>query len=1636
MKVKACAVLMILFSLFVGFYALEASGADIIIDNGAAGTSYTGSWSLSGGTSPYGGSSLWSRNGATYTFSMSGQPAGTYEVLMWWSGWSSRASSVPVAINYTGATANLIVNQQQNAGQWNSLGTFFFDGSGSVRITAANGDTLSTCADAVQFRFVSSNTPPVAVIDSILPSPADVGENVTFTGHGTDPDGTIIAYEWISSIDGTIGTAESFSTASLSSGTHTISLRVKDDANVWSPAVISQLTVGTPSVEVIIDNGDAGTSYTGTWAVSGATGSYGANSVWSRNGTTYTWTMSGQPAGTYEVSMWWSGYSSRAASVPVTINYSGGTSNTTINQKQNAGQWNTLGTFYFDGTGSVMITAANGDTTSTCADAVKFVLKSTNLPPIASIDSITPNPAEQGQDVIFTGHGTDPDGTAVAYEWTSSIDGSIGSAESFTISTLSAGTHTISFRVRDNQNLWSTPVTASLVIQGGNVAPAASIDSIAPSPASPGQNVTFTGHGTDGDGTISAYEWSSSIDGIIGTAGTFSLSTLSSGTHTISFRVKDNGDLWSPSVTAQLTVGIPVTEVIIDNGATGTSYTGAWAVSGGTGSYGAASVWSRNGATYTFTMNGQPAGTYNVSMWWSAYSTRATSVPVAINHAGGTSNTTVNQRINGSQWNSLGTFYFNGTGSVVITAANGDTISTCADGVKFTLISSNVPPVATIDSIAPNPADPGQSVTFTGHGTDQNGSVTGYEWSSSKDGIIGTAASFSSSTLSTGVHTITFRVMDNDNVWSEGVTSSLTIGSVPPSELIIDNTSPQTSRTGTWTASAASGYYGTNSLWSRDGATFTWKFTPAATGYYEVSMWWTTTSTRSSSIPVSIVHSVGTQNAIINQLQNAGKWNSLGTYQFTAGTTYNVTIISQSNPTSTCADAVKFSPASPSAPTADFSANKTWGTKPFTVQFTDQSQGIVTAWLWNFGDGGTSTDQNPSHIYSSPGSYTVSLMATNTAGSNTKTRADYINVDTTGEHIYLADGYSSDALFIPHAYTLLQNMGATLSNGIWTYTNSTTGKTFFIHTIKDAAALTAAIKEEGAHIIFNGHANFGLGATFATGDEIYNQEIPSIRYINDDRFTNFSSDMVSVKIDGVQYGQAYPNWLPIYKDGTSGIMPYTFSQGLPPYNYFLTYKVPGDPTLYKVELEDGKTLERFPDSATPAWFSSSAAKPDPVLNPEYFIVNNDVDYNRCDFVGTWPIEAVPGGGYMGEEGYLGYNYQYHAAGTGANTATWTLVVAYPGMYATLASWRADPSNASNARYTVNHAGGSTVVEVDQRVSQFTNMLGVYYFNAGIYKISLNDNANGRVIADGVVLSAVNNPQKIFQAEFNADVISGGSPLAVQFSDLSGYYNMGDTAAKITQWHWNFGDGAVSTQQNPAHTYSSPGIYTVSLTVTDSQGISDTETKTGFIAVGQTAPIRAQFTSASRMGSDRTVVKFVDQSSGNINSWFWDFGDGATGTEQNPTHTYTVPGTYSVTLTVTGPGGSHTESETDFVNNIIGLIYADNTAHHRPHFYSRATGSPITFGKVILDAKSVKIPDEDMRYSRMFYGSCNSCSYYAGTFQRGIFYCTSGDSDSYTALDYFEYYLKGYSDQQLLSLVNSIQPIHHMLDFNRLPPSMR
>lgn len=95
----------------------------------------------------------------------------------------------------------------------------------------------------------------------------------------------------------------------------------------------------------------------------------------------------------------------------------------------------------------------------------------------------------------------------------------------------------------------------------------------------------------------------------------------------------------------------------------------------------------------------------------------------------------------------------------------------------------NIPPSAYIDSITPNPATYGETVTFSGHGEDPDGTITEYKWESSIDGWLSSEATFNTSNLQVGVHTINFLVKDDDNAWSTPATDELTITnpSGPPS---------------------------------------------------------------------------------------------------------------------------------------------------------------------------------------------------------------------------------------------------------------------------------------------------------------------------------------------------------------------------------------------------------------------------------------------------------------------------------------------------------------------------------------------------------------------------------------------------------------------------------------------------------------------------------------------------------------------------------------------------------------------------------------------------------------------------------------------------------------------------------------
>lgn len=175
---------------------------------------------------------------------------------------------------------------------------------------------------------------------------------------------------------------------------------------------------------------------------------------------------------------------------------------------------------------------------------------------IAYIETISPNPALEDETITFNGHGS-PSEYIVDWKWESSIDGVLhsGSADFFS-SSLSVGTHFIKFKVKSNNGEWSDYDTETLMVnhETENEIPSATIVSISPQEIKKGESVYFHGYGTDIDGTVIGYNWRSSEDGVISSESTFSSASLSLGSHTISFKVKDNDGDWSSVVSETVVV--------------------------------------------------------------------------------------------------------------------------------------------------------------------------------------------------------------------------------------------------------------------------------------------------------------------------------------------------------------------------------------------------------------------------------------------------------------------------------------------------------------------------------------------------------------------------------------------------------------------------------------------------------------------------------------------------------------------------------------------------------------------------------------------------------------------------------------------------------------------------------------------------------------------------------------------------------------------------------------------------------------------------------------------------------------------------------------------------------------------------
>lgn len=343
--------------------------------------------------------------------------------------------------------------------------------------------------------------------------------------------------------------------------------------------------------------------------------------------------------------------------------------------------------------------------------------------------------------------------------------------------------------------------------------------------------------------------------------------------------------------------------------------------------------------------------------------------------------------------------------------------------------------------------------------------------------------------------------------------------------------------------------------------------------------------------------------------------------------------------------------------------------------------------------------------------------------------------------------------------------------------------------------------------------------------------------------------------------------------------------------------------------------------------------------------------------------------------------QIHRAGIAVNLKTVGLMPLFVFLMLTffLGTAAAKPNTSKNivADFTANTDNSPVVQFNDASTGNINSWLWDFgdggtsiaqnpshtYTAAGTYQVTLTVAQNKWWFDTTTQDVSVSDPSTATAskpvANFTAIPSSGQAPLKVQFNDTS--------TGSPTSWLWTFGDGASSTVENPSYTYNGAGTYGVTLTASNSAGSSS---KTTSITVSPVPPI-ANFTANPTTGVAPLLVQFTDSSTGTITSWAWNFGDGATSSAQNPSHTYNNPGTFTTTLTVSNSGGSNTKNATITVTQASPSPPPSNRdLRFQPFFSTSPWNYPIGTGAIYTTVANLTNLSIGLNYNN--HWTCSVC----------------------------------------------------------------
>ncbi|CAM4414731.1 PKD domain-containing protein [Zobellia nedashkovskayae] len=223
-----------------------------------------------------------------------------------------------------------------------------------------------------------------------------------------------------------------------------------------------------------------------------------------------------------------------------------------------------------------------------------------------------------------------------------------------------------------------------------------------------------------------------------------------------------------------------------------------------------------------------------------------------------------------------------------------------------------------------------------------------------------------------------------------------------------------------------------------------------------------------------------------------------------------------------------------------------------------------------------------------------------------------------------------------------------------------------------------------------------------------------------------------------------------------------------------------------------------------------------------------------------------------------------------------------------------------------------------------------FTKAGTYEVLLTvKDKDGLEDTDTVTITVTATENAAPTAKASANIYEGEAPLEIQFKGSSSTDDK-----EVKSYSWDFKDGSTATSSNPSHSFNEKGTYNVVLTVTDEEGLKDSETITVKITETENEAPKANASANITNGEAPLEIQFNGSNSTDdkgVKNYFWDFKDGSTSTSSNPSHSFTKEGTYDVLLTVTDE-----ESLKDSDTVTISITETQNEAP-----VAVASGTPLT-----------------------------------------------------------------------------------------------